>query len=57
MVRTLRILKWGFPKISGPFLGVFIIGIIMYWGLFLGPYFRKLPNIEPCEERLHRWPS
>ena len=34
---------WWFPKIRGPFLGVFILGIMVYWGLFWGPYFGKLP--------------
>ena len=28
---------WGFPKIRGTFLGVPIIRIIIYWGLFWGP--------------------
>ena len=28
---------WGFPKIMGTFLGVPIIRIIVYWGLYWGP--------------------
>ena len=28
---------WGFPKIRGTFLGVPIIRIIVYWGLYWGP--------------------
>ena len=37
--------KWGFPKIRGTFLGVLILRIIVYWGLYWGsPYFGKLPN-------------
>ena len=27
---------WGFPQIRGTFLGVPIIGIIIYWGLYWG---------------------
>ena len=37
---------WGFPKIRGTILGVPIIRIIIYWGLYWGPsifYFGKLP--------------
>ena len=30
-------IKWGFPKIMGTFLGVPIIRIIVYWGLYWGP--------------------
>ena len=33
---------WWFPKLGAPFLGVFILGIMVYWGLFWGPYFGKL---------------
>ena len=29
--------KWGFPKIRGTFLGVPIIRIIIFWGLYWGP--------------------
>ena len=29
--------KWEFPKIRGPFLGVPIIRIIVFWGLYWGP--------------------
>ena len=36
---------WWFPKIRGPFLGVFILGIMVYWGLFWGPYLGKLPYV------------
>ena len=28
---------WGFPKIRGTFLGVPIIRIIIFWGLYWGP--------------------
>ena len=28
---------WGFPKIRGTILGVRIIRIIIYWGLYWGP--------------------
>ena len=28
---------WGFPKIRGTFLGVPIIRIIVFWGLYWGP--------------------
>ena len=28
---------WGFPKIRGTILGVPIIRIIIYWGLYWGP--------------------
>ena len=28
---------WGFPKIGGTFLGVPIIRIIIFWGLYWGP--------------------
>ena len=30
-------MSWGFPKIRGTFLGVLIIRIIVYWGLYWGP--------------------
>ena len=29
--------KWGFPKIRGTLLGVPIIRIIVFWGLYWGP--------------------
>ena len=29
--------KWEFPKIRGTLLGVPIIRIIVFWGLYLGP--------------------
>ena len=29
---------WGFPKIRGTILGVSIIRIILYWGLYSGPF-------------------
>ena len=29
---------WGFPKIRGTCLGVPIIRIIVYWGLYWGPF-------------------
>ena len=29
---------WGFPKIRGTFLGVPIIRIIIFWGLYWGPH-------------------
>ena len=29
--------KWGFPKIRGTILGVPIIRIIIFWGLYWGP--------------------
>ena len=28
---------WGFPKIRGTILGILIIGIIVFWGLYWGP--------------------
>ena len=28
---------WGFPKIKGTFLGVPIMRIIIYWGVYGGP--------------------
>ena len=28
---------WGFPKIRGALLGVAIIRIVVYWGLYSGP--------------------
>ena len=31
------LLGFGFPKIRGPILGVPIIRIIVYWGLYWGP--------------------
>ena len=31
------------PKITGLILGVFEIKIMLYWGLFWGPEFCKLP--------------
>ena len=30
-------IMWGFPKIRGAFLGVPIIRIIVYWGLYWSP--------------------
>ena len=30
-------LIWGFPKIRGTFLGVPIVRIIVFWGLYWGP--------------------
>ena len=30
--------KWGFPKIRGTILGVPRIRIIVFWGLYWGPY-------------------
>ena len=38
--------KWGFPKIRRPFLGVLIIRTIVFWGLYYGPYFGKIPNLS-----------
>ena len=35
MLLSLR--RWGFPNIMGTFLGVPIIRIILYWGLYWGP--------------------
>ena len=32
---------WGFPKIRGTLLGVPIIRVIVYWGLYWGPLFRE----------------
>ena len=32
----MRILIWGFPKIRGTILGVPIIRIIVFWGLYWG---------------------
>ena len=37
--------KWGFPKIRGPYLGVLMIRILVFWGLFWVPLFRKAPNL------------
>ena len=28
--------KWGFPKIRGTFLGVPVLRIIVFWGLYIG---------------------
>ena len=33
----------GFQKVGGPFLGVLIIRIIVYWALFRGPAFLETP--------------
>ena len=32
-----KIYTWGFPKIRGTILGVPIIRIIVFWGLYWGP--------------------
>ena len=39
-----KILKWGFPTITGTFLGVPIVRTIVNWGLHWVPYLGKLPN-------------
>ena len=42
---------WEFPKIRGTFLGVPIIRIIVYWGLYWGPLtFGKLPYWDNGKE-------
>ena len=47
----LDVLKmWGFLKIRGTILGVLILRIIVYWGLYWGsPYFGKLPCGGPSQ--------
>ena len=44
---------WGFPKIRGTFLGVPIIRIIVYWGVYWGPpilgnYHIDIDHSEMC---------
>ena len=38
---------WGFPKIRGTILGVPIIRIIVYWGLYRGPLIMGNYHIGP----------
>ena len=39
-------LIWGFPKIRGTLLGVPIIRIIVFWGLYWGPLILgKIPYV------------
>ena len=47
--------QWGFPYIRGAFLGVPVIRIIIYWGLYWGTlilgnsqYAKFRPFIEPA---------
>ena len=40
-------LKWGFPKIRGTLLGVQIIRIIVFWGLYWGHL--MLGNYQPLK--------
>ena len=40
---------WGFPKIRGTLLGVPIIRVIVYWGLYWGPLFRETTILETPE--------
>ena len=36
-LHSFQVLIWEFPRIRGTFLGVPIIRIIIYWGLYWGP--------------------
>ena len=52
----------GVPKIGSTFLGVPIIGVIIFWGLSWGPLiFGKLPNmckwVLPCPLTKYGWLS
>ena len=46
-------LQWGFPKIRGPFLGVLVIGVMIYWGVLWGPLFKATNMSVPAETRCH----
>ena len=49
---------WEFPKIRGTLLGVPIMRIIVYWGLYWGPpNFGKLPYIYIYIERERERPA
>ena len=42
---------WEFPKIKGTFLGVPILRIIIYWGLYWGTLILGKYHVEDyCEE-------
>ena len=45
---------WGFPKIEGTLLGVPIIRIIVYWGLYWGPLILRNYHVghPMCSEAL-----
>ena len=50
--RSLQVLKtpiWGFPKIRGTLLGVPIIRIVVYWGLYWGPPILGNYHIAPTQ--------
>ena len=42
-------LKWGFPKIMGTFLGVPVIRIVVYWGLYWVPLFWETTKYQPSK--------
>ena len=39
--------RWGFPKIRGTVLGVPIVRILLYWGLYRGPLNLGTLNPKP----------
>ena len=48
--RILSISIWGFPKIRGTFLGVPVLRILVFWGLYRGPLI--LGNYHMVQGRL-----
>ena len=48
-VSTAKQSKWGFPKFRGTFLGVPIIRIIIYWGLYWVPLVLGNYQMKTCE--------
>ena len=44
---------WGFPKIRGTILGVPIIRIIVFWGLYWGPPILVSYHMESPRSHVH----
>ena len=48
MPLPVNVVLWGFPKIRGTILGVPIIRIIVFWGLYWGPLILGNYHIGLC---------
>ena len=47
-------LTWGFPKIKGTLLGVPVLRIIVFWGLYWGPLILRNYHIAVTQGYIQR---